>query len=58
MRIASGDLIRQFGKYSDAALHEPIIITRKGRDRLVLLSVDEYNFLREALQEVDEKSQS
>jgi hypothetical protein len=53
MRISTADLIRHFGKYSDDALHEPIIITRKGRDRLVLLSIDEYRFLCEGAIERD-----
>jgi len=45
MRVSSGDFIRKFGTYTDSALSEPIIITKNGRDRLVLLSVDEYNTL-------------
>ena len=45
MRVSSGDFIRKFGTYTDSALSEPIIITKNGRERLVLLSVDEYNML-------------
>lgn len=45
MRVSSGDFIRKFGTYTDSALSEPIIITKNGRERLVLLSVDEYNTL-------------
>jgi PHD/YefM family antitoxin component YafN of YafNO toxin-antitoxin module len=45
MRISSADFIRQFGIYTDSALSEPIIITRNGRERLVLLSILEYNML-------------
>jgi prevent-host-death family protein len=45
MRVSSGDFIRKFGTYSDTALTEPIIITKNGRERLVLLSIDEYNTL-------------
>ena len=48
MRVTTADLIRNFGKYSDCALRDPIVITRKGRDRLVLMSVDEFNFLHDA----------
>jgi PHD/YefM family antitoxin component YafN of YafNO toxin-antitoxin module len=58
MRISTGDLIRHFGKYSDDALNEPIIITRKGRDRLVLMSVDEYNFLCDAVSDGGVTSQA
>jgi prevent-host-death family protein len=45
MRVSSGEFIRKFGTYTDSALTEPIIITKNGRERLVLLSVDEYNTL-------------
>ena len=45
-RVATGDLIRNFGTYSDSALSEPIIITKNGRERFVLLNVDDYNLLR------------
>ena len=45
MRVSSGDFIRKFGTYTDSALTEPIIITKNGRERLVLLSIDEYNML-------------
>lgn len=47
MRISSAELVRNFGKYSDHALNEPVVITKNGRDRLVLLSVEEYDFLRD-----------
>lgn len=46
MRITSGDFQRRFGSLSDKALTEPITITRNGRDRLVLLSVEEYDRLK------------
>jgi len=45
MRVSSGDFIRKFGTYTDSALSEPIIITKNGRERLVLLSIDEFNTL-------------
>lgn len=45
-RVTASDLIRNFGEFSDVALNEPVIVTRNGRERLVLLNVDEYNYLR------------
>lgn len=42
MRVSSADLLRNFGTYSDAALNEPVIVTRNGRDRLVLISIGEF----------------
>jgi len=46
MRISSADFQRQFGALQDKALTEPLTITRNGRDRLVLLSVEEYERLK------------
>ena len=48
-RVTTAELIRSFGTYSDFALSEPVVITKNGRERLVLLNVDEYNFFRQAL---------
>lgn len=48
-RVSSAEMAKKFSLYSDLALNEPIIVTRNGRDRLVILSVDEYNFLRETV---------
>ena len=53
MRVSSGDLIRKFSQFCDVALRDPVIVTKNGRDRLVLLSIDEYNHLRDLLEKVD-----
>ncbi|TXN25162.1 type II toxin-antitoxin system Phd/YefM family antitoxin [Methylobacterium sp. WL9] len=45
-RVSSKELVRNFGSLSDRALSEPVAITRNGRDRLVLLSVEEYARLK------------
>ena len=42
----AGELVRQFSHYSDLALKEPVIVTRNGRPRNVLLSVEEYDRLK------------
>ncbi len=42
----AGDLVRQFSHYSDVALGQPVVVTRNGRPRNVLLSVDEYERLK------------
>lgn len=44
-RISSKELIRNFGALSDLALREPVVITKNGRDRLVLLSMETYESL-------------
>ncbi len=38
----AGELVRQFAHYSDVALSHPVIVTRNGRPRSVLLSFAEY----------------
>jgi len=47
-RLTTGELIRNFGSHSDTALAEPIVITKNGRDRLVLISIEQYNALQRA----------
>ena len=42
----AGELVRQFSHYSDVALGKPVVITRNGRPRNVLISVDEYERLK------------
>lgn len=42
----AGDLVRQFAHYSDLALTQPVMVTRNGRPRNVLLSVAEYERLK------------
>jgi prevent-host-death family protein len=46
MRISSAEFQRKFGSLADKALTEPVTITRNGRDRLVLISVEEYTRLK------------
>jgi len=46
--LAASRLVRNFGEYCDSALSEPIIITRNGRERLVILNINEFNTLRRA----------
>jgi prevent-host-death family protein len=46
MKVSSAEFQKQFGTLADKALTEPVTITRNGRDRLVLLSVEEYQRLK------------
>ena len=48
-RVSSADLIRNVSVHSDEALVEPILITRNGRDRLVMLNVDRYREILQAI---------
>ena len=51
--ISSAEFQRHFVRYQDEALTQPVAITRNGRERVIMLSVDEYRRLtrrpREAL---------
>jgi len=42
MRVSSAEFLKKYGALSDKALSEPVTITRNGRDRLVLLSAEEF----------------
>lgn len=48
MKVSSADFIKNYGTLADKALQEPVTITRNGRDRLVLISSEEYGRLRES----------
>jgi prevent-host-death family protein len=52
LSITSADFQRHFGRYQDEALKEPLAITRNGRERLVVLSADEYHRLKRRDREV------
>jgi PHD/YefM family antitoxin component YafN of YafNO toxin-antitoxin module len=42
MRVSAAEFLKKYGALSDKALSEPVTITRNGRDRLVLISVEEF----------------
>jgi PHD/YefM family antitoxin component YafN of YafNO toxin-antitoxin module len=42
MRVTTAEFIKRYGSLADRALSEPVTITKNGRDRLVVLSVEEY----------------
>ena len=44
-RVTATEFKNNIGTFSDAAMNEPVIITSHQRDRLVLLSADEYRRL-------------
>jgi len=46
MRVTTAEFIKSYGTLADKALTEPVTITKNGRDRLVLVSADEYERLR------------
>lgn len=46
IKVSSGELQRKIGHFQDMALVEPVTITNNGRDRLVMMSVEEYRRLK------------
>ncbi len=45
-RVSESEFERAFGALTDKARHEPVTITREGRDHLVVLSAEEYARLK------------
>jgi prevent-host-death family protein len=45
--ISSGDFLKSYGRIVETAMREPVSITSHGRERLVLLSADEYRRLKQ-----------
>lgn len=50
--VTAAEFQRNFGRYQDEALVRPVAITRNGRERLVILSTEEYRRLRRRAREV------
>ena len=46
IKVPAGEFQRNIGRYQDMALTQPIAVTRNGRERTVLISVDEYQRLK------------
>lgn len=46
MRVSTADFIKHYSTLADRALAEPVTITKHGRDRLVVVSVAEYERLK------------
>jgi PHD/YefM family antitoxin component YafN of YafNO toxin-antitoxin module len=45
MRVTTAEFIKNYGSLADKALMEPVTITKNGRDRLVVVSAEEYSRL-------------
>lgn len=46
MIVPAAEFQRNIGTYQDRALTEPVFVTRNGREKTVLLSVEEYRRLK------------
>jgi len=45
-RVTSSEFQNAFGMLSDKARHEPVVITKHGRDSLVVMPVEEWERLK------------
>ncbi len=52
IRISSTAFGKEVGRYQNVALSQPVIITRNGRDRAVVISAEEYRRLKRRDREV------
>jgi hypothetical protein len=41
IRVSSTEFGKEVGRYQDAALNQPVVVTRNGRDRTVMISAEE-----------------
>lgn len=44
--VTAAELQKQFGRYREAAIREPVSVTHHGRESLVILSAAEYRRLK------------
>ena len=49
MRVSVREVLRNFSYYTDKALAEPVIITKNGRDRIVMISAEEFAMMRDLI---------
>ncbi|MFN3717302.1 MAG: type II toxin-antitoxin system Phd/YefM family antitoxin [Rhizobium rhizophilum] len=52
MKVSAAEFQRQSGRYFDLALTQPVVITRNGRERTVMISTEEYQRLKRRDREV------
>ena len=43
MKVTSTEFQQNIGRYQDAAMREPVTITKNGRDHMVLVAADFFN---------------
>jgi PHD/YefM family antitoxin component YafN of YafNO toxin-antitoxin module len=45
-KVSAAEFQRYIGRYQDLALTQPVAVTRNGRERTVMISIDEYHRLK------------
>jgi PHD/YefM family antitoxin component YafN of YafNO toxin-antitoxin module len=46
IKVSAAEFQRNIGRYQDMALTQPVIVARNGRERTVMISVEEYHRLK------------
>src|ERR1700758_5825274 len=46
IKVSAAEFQRNIGRYQDLALVQPVAVTRNGRERTVMISVEEYHRLK------------
>jgi prevent-host-death family protein len=46
LKVSAAEFQRNIGRYQDLALTQPVAVTRNGRERTVLISIDEFHRLK------------
>jgi len=46
IKVSAAEFQRNIGRYQDIALVQPVAVTRNGRERTVMISVEEYQRLK------------
>lgn len=46
IKVSAAEFQRNIGRYQDMALVRPVAVTRNGRERTVMISVEEYHRLK------------
>jgi prevent-host-death family protein len=46
IKVSAAEFQRNIGRYQDVALVQPVAVTRNGRERTVMISIEEYHRLK------------
>jgi PHD/YefM family antitoxin component YafN of YafNO toxin-antitoxin module len=46
IKVSAAEFQRNIGRYQDMALTQPVVVARNGRERTVMISVEEYRRLK------------
>jgi len=46
IKVSASEFGKEVGRYQDVALTQPVFVTRNGRERTVMISIEEYHRLK------------